>query len=93
MERFIMKEQTVKNEEVEMTAEDKKRFDQGADIMEEAERIMKKALLKQKIKHYGKQVAIGAGVGALGYFAIKALRNSEIEVDEIMEDVYDEIGG
>ena len=88
-----MKEQTVKNEEVEMTAEDKKRFDQGADIMEEAERIMKKALLKQKIKHYGKQVAIGAGVGALGYFAIKALRNSEIEVDEIMEDVYDEIGG
>lgn len=88
-----MKEQTVKNEEFEMTAEDKKRFDQGADIMEEAERIMKKALLKQKIKHYGKQVAIGAGVGALGYFAIKALRNSEIEVDEIMEDVYDEIGG
>lgn len=64
-------------EEVKVTAEETEAF----------EKVINKEVLKAKIKHYGKFVAIGAGVGALGWLAMKAL-NSD---DDIIEGVFEEI--
>ena len=54
---------------------------------EAVEKVINKELLKAKIKHYGKFVAIGVGVGALGWLAVRALDNN----DDIIEGVFEEI--
>lgn len=79
---------------VRWTAEEEDYMEQDVEITEETMELhknMKKELLKQKIKHYGKYVAIGAGIGGLAYLAKKALESND-EVEEIIEGVFEEIG-
>lgn len=65
--------------------------------MKEEERTMfnEQYALESKmaeIKHYGKYVLGAAVIGGLGYLAVQALKDEDIESDDIIEGVFEEIG-
>lgn len=46
----------------------------------------------EKAKHYGKYVLGAAVIGGLGYLAIQALKDDDIESDDVIEGVFEELG-
>ena len=93
--RKIIKE--VQTEEEQLLNDDffKRLLDNDNITEEEKEALMagyKSEVTFEKAKHYGKYVLGAAIIGGLGYLAIQALKDDDIESDEIIEGVFEELG-
>ena len=71
----------IENLTSEMTDEERTMF------MEQYELSSKWA----EIKHYGKYALGAAVIGGLGYLAIQALKDDDIESDDVIEGVFEEL--
>ena len=93
--RKIIKE--VQTEEVQLLNDDffKRLLDNDNITEEEKEALMagyKSEVTFEKAKHYGKYVLGAAVIGGLGYLAIQALKDDDIESDDVIEGVFEELG-
>ena len=93
--RKIIKE--VQTEEVQLLNNDffKRLLDNYNITEEEKEALMagyKSEVTFEKAKHYGKYVLGAAIIGGLGYLAIQALKDDDIESDDVIEGVFEELG-
>ena len=93
--RKIIKE--VQTEEVQLLNNDffKRLLDNDNITEEEKEALMagyKSEVTFEKAKHYGKYVLGAAIIGGLGYLAIQALKDDDIESDDVIEGVFEELG-
>ncbi len=93
--RKIIKE--VQTEEEQLLNDDffKRLLDNDNITEEEKEALMagyKSEVTFEKAKHYGKYVLGAAIIGGLGYLAIQALKDDDIESDDVIEGVFEELG-
>lgn len=93
--RKIIKE--VQTEKEQLLNDDffKRLLDNDNITEEEKEALMagyKSEVTFEKAKHYGKYVLGAAVIGGLGYLAIQALKDDDIESDDVIEGVFEELG-
>ena len=93
--RKIIKE--VQTEEAQLLNDDffKRLLDNDNITEKEKEALMagyKSEVTFEKAKHYGKYVLGAAVIGGLGYLAIQALKDDDIESDDVIEGVFEELG-
>ena len=93
--RKIIKE--VQTEKEQLLNDDffKRLLDNDNITEEEKEALMagyKSEVTFEKAKHYGKYVLGAAIIGGLGYLAIQALKDDDIESDDVIEGVFEELG-
>ena len=93
--RKIIKE--VQTEEEQLLNDDffKRLLDNDNITEEEKEALMagyKSEVTFEKAKHYGKYVLGAAVIGGLGYLAIQALKDDDIESDDVIEGEFEELG-